>query len=178
MIIKAKKSAIIRIIGAILILIGLCLSIVSKIQIIDSFVGSFLWIIVILPWIISYIILKLLNDFINDNIKIISYLLIIYSLRIFIIAISWNLLSSMIIILNLFLNLLLLNSWNLSLSIYKKKKIIFVISGLSYIAGTLIFNLYVIFLGPLIIIIMVSGGMVIILITEYIMHKKGYLNYI
>ena len=178
MIIKARKSAIIRIIGAILIFIGLFLSIVFKIRIIESFIGSFLWIIIILPWIISYILLKLSNDFIINNFKRISYLLIIHSISFYVIAPIWNFLIATIILVSLCLDLLLLNSWNLSLTIYKKKKIIFFISGLSYIAGTIIFDIQVAFLEYLICTITISGGIAIILITEYHMHKKGYLNYI
>jgi len=178
MIIKARKSAVIRIIGAILIFIGLFLSIIFKIRIIESFIGSFLWIIIILPWIISYFLLKLSNDFIINNFKRISYLLIIYSISFYVIAAIWNFLIATIILVSLCLDLLLLNSWNLSLTIYKKKKIIFFISGLSYIAGTTMVNIQVAFLEYLICIITVSGGIATILITEYHMHKKGYLNYI
>lgn len=176
--IKAKKSTIIRIIGTILIFIGLCSSTLFNIQVIKNFIGNFIWISLIFPWIISFILLKLSNDFISKHIKIILYLLVIYSILIIFIVIIWNLLIATLIIFNFCLSLLLLNCWSLSLSIYKKKKIIFLINGISYISGAIIFNLQLIFLTTLISIITVGLGVAIILITEYNMYKKGYLNYI
>lgn len=176
--IKAKKSTIIRIFGAILIFNGLILSVIFNFLVIKSFLGYSLWLILIIPWIIFIIALKLSNDLICNNFKLILYLLIIHSIILSIIAVIWNLLIAMIVLLNFILNLLLLASWSVSLSIYKKKKILFLVSGFSYITGTLIFNLHVAFLGNLISIITVAGGIAIIVIIEYNMCKKGYLNYI
>jgi len=175
---KAKISTILRITGSILILIGLCLSLFFKTLFINDIIEAVLWIFIILPWILSFILLKLSIDFVRNNFKAVLFLLIILSSMIFFIVTIMNLSNAIIFGLNLCLVLLLLNTWYFSLSIFKKRKILFLLSGIIYILGTIILDMQIKFLGDILTIIIVSLGMIMILIIEYNMRKKGYLNYV
>ena len=80
-------------------------------------------------------------------------------------------------------NLFVISCWHFSFSIYKKEKILFIITGLGYILTTVSFKIYSLntqlglYIGsiPLFCVIL---GMCIILIAEARMKKKGLLNYI
>ncbi|TFG21908.1 MAG: hypothetical protein EU532_14795 [Promethearchaeota archaeon] len=176
--IKAKKSAILRFTGSILILIGLMISLIFRILFLDNTIGSIIWILLNLPWIMVSFLLKLSIDFVSNNSKKILLFLIIYSSLILLVLIMWNVLIAATVVFNFILSLLSLTSWYFCLSLYKKRKIVFLLSGIFYVSGSIFLNLKNDFLGTILSICIVGLGIVLILIIEFNLRKKGYMNYI
>jgi hypothetical protein len=79
--------------------------------------------------------------------------------------------------------ILIIINWHFSLSIFKKEKLIFLISGILYCILTFIFSLSSLILqlglllgiAPLVLVVL---GVLTIIIAEILMKKKGLLNYI
>jgi hypothetical protein len=181
MAIKAKGRTIFRIIGSIFILIGLCFSYILSYFFFKDFFSYLIVVLISLPWILFSSFLKLeLNRFTN-NAKIILIILMIYSIGMLLLIVIWNLLSSVSIILNTLSILFLLICWHYSLSLYKKEKILFIFGGIFFITSIFlicsIHNLQrnLIFIAD---IIFVGSGIIMILLIETSLRKKGYLNYI
>lgn len=179
--IKAKGRAFLRIIGSLMILVGLFLSIFLNLTFVNNIIGNLITIVIIIPWLLFSIVLKVeLNFFINNTNKVAIFLIIYSVFLVFIpIFISWSIFAIIIIITSL--NLLLLFCWHFSLSIYKLKKYIFLVSGLGYIIGTIWMNLQIISaISPIIVfsLIFIILGLILILGIEYHLRKIGYLNYI
>ncbi len=179
--IKAKGRATVRVIASLMILFGLILSIFLNIILVNDIIRNLIIIVIIIPWFLFSIMLKLeLNFFVNNTKKVAIYLTI-YSVSVGFISIilSWSILVIVIII--TFLNLLLLLCWHFSLSIYKLKKLIFLVSGLGYIIGTFCMNLLIVStIDDIIVfnIFLIFLGLILILAIEYHLRKIGYLNYI
>ena len=179
--IKARGRSYIRIVGAVLIFIGMCLAILLNFIFIPNIIGALLTILILIPWIFIFILFKLEIEYLNSNKKKLVFFLIIYSAIIFVVVILWNILIAILLAFNTSLNLFLLVSWYFSLSIYKQKKIIFLLSGLLYIVGNFYLSLQNQILGKpiiIIVIVIVSLGILMIITAEYSLRKKGYLNYI
>ncbi|TFG03221.1 MAG: hypothetical protein EU542_03055 [Promethearchaeota archaeon] len=179
--IKAKGRSYFRILGAVLIFIGMFLAILLNFIFIPNIIGALLAILILIPWILIFILFKLEFELINSNKKKLIFLLMLYTALILVLAILWNSVIAMLLTFNTSLNLFLLVSWYFSLSIYKQKKIIFLLNGLVYIAGSFYLTLQNQMLGnPIIIlvIVIVSSGMLMIITAEYSLRKKGYLNYV
>jgi len=181
----AKKEGLLRAIGSLIIFIGLFLSIISDFFLLDNFIYYLFLIILIIPIIIFVICAKLEWDIIRNYPKIALAFLSCYVLLMIIIGIltkPYNefLQQFSIIIIS---NILLITCWHFSLSIYKKEKIIFLISGLGFIITSFFFKVgliitqmgLIISFLPLILIIF---GMSLILVIETKMKKKELLNYI
>lgn len=179
--IKAKGRASLRVFASLVILVGLILSIFLNIMLVNDIIGNLIFIMIIIPWFLFSIVLKIELNFFINNIKKVAIGLTIYSVSVEFISLilSWSIFATVIIITSL--NLLLLLCWHFSLSIYKLKKQIFLVSGLGYIIGTFWMNLLIISTINDVIVfnmIFILLGLILILGIEYNLRKIGYLNYI
>ncbi len=179
--IKAKGRTTLRIIGSLMILLGLILSIFLNIFLVNNIIGNLIILIIIIPWLMFSTALKIELNFFINNTKKVAIALVIYSISIMFIPIilSWSIFAIVIII--TFLNLLLLLCWHFSLSIYKIKKLVFLVSGLGYIIGIFWMNLMIISAVIVVIVfnlIIIFLSLILILGIEYNLRKIGYLNYI
>ena len=179
--IKAKGRIWFRIIGAILLFLGICLAILLDFIFISNIIGVFIAILIVVPWIIIFIVFKLEIEYFNRNRKIFISILLLNSVTMFLLSILWNISNAIIIDIHAFLTLILSISWYFSLSIYKKKKIVFVLSGILFLFGFIFLSLKLYFLSDIFVILVVTFvclGMILILLIEYDMRKKKYLKYI
>ena len=183
--ILAKKEGFFRVLGTIIILIGLILSLILDFFIFNSALYYFIIIITLIPVIFLVICFKLEWSIIRNNTSAFFLILVFYLSLMIIIStlISPNdsyILPFVIIILS---NILFLLCWHFSFSIYKKEKKLFIITGSGYILisifyklGSLITQLgFYISIIPVFLLII---GMCLIIIVETRMKKKGLLNYI
>ena len=182
--IQAKKENLIRLLGMVLILFGLLISIA-----LDYFIHSFILyvfvLLIFIPWFALVVLLKLEIDFIVNKTVIFTVILIFYSIIMLLIGniLSTNATNSLIFISTIISNVLLVFSWNYAISIFKKKKLVFLIGGLGYCILTAIFRLIplmsqlflILSLTPL---SLVLFGMILIFLAELRMRKKGLLHYI
>ena len=167
--ILGKKEGICRLLGTTLILIGLILSIPFNYFILNNSLLYLLFILIGIPPFILSIFLKLEQDFIVKNSSKILFIIVTINISLIITAV--------------FFNLLLISCWHLSLSLYKKNKLIFIFSGLGYciinlflwFANFILNNLLVVILLPLLLALI---GIMLIIVAELSMKKKGLLNYI
>lgn len=179
--IKAKGRAIARIIGAIIILIGFINSLLFNYIFLDDFLTYLSIISIILPWFLFSIFLKLELDFCNNHLRIISITLTIYSIGMIIMTVLWHLADTINIIFISLALLALLTCWHFSLSLYKKQKTWFLLSGLFYIVVIILFCFQTSILDNLILhlnTLIVVVGMIIIILVELNLRKNGYLKYI
>jgi hypothetical protein len=176
--IKAKRKTIIRIIGAFFILAGLILSIIFNYFLNFS---SIITLLIIIPWFLLSIFLKLEFSWFGNNKYIIMIILSIYSIGFGTLILIMNPLNFLKYIFILVSILALLICWHFSLSIYRNEKVYFVLGGAIYISISIFLLLRMLFLyyiETIVEIIMVSFGLTTILLIEYLLHRKGYLNYI
>jgi hypothetical protein len=179
--VKAKGRATLRIIGSLIILVGLFLTISFNIVLVNNIIGNLIIIVILIPWMLFSIMLKLELNFFINNTKKVAIGLTTYSVSVVFISIILSCSIFAIIIIITSLNLLLLLCWHFSLSIYKLKKLIFLVSGLGYIIGTFCMNLQIIStINHSIVfnLIFIFIGLILILGIEYHLRKIGYLNYI
>ncbi len=179
--IKAKKEALIRVLGTVLILISFLATIVFNFFVFNLILNIFI-LLIALPWFLIIILLKLEKDFIVERQLIILILMIVYSVVMLLIG---SVLEDFLILLTFssVSNILILLCWHYALSIYKKEKLIFLICGIGYCVLTSIFLLPVFIsqiglilgIAPLISLIV---GMLFILVAETRMRNKQLLNYI
>ena len=175
---KAKRKTLLRIIGSIFILVGLILSIIYNLILNMDPIQV---IILITPWIFLSTSLKLEFSLAMNNKTMIILLFSIYTVGIYVLTIFWNPLNFINLFCIVDLTLALLVCWHFSLSIYRKQKIYFIMGGVIYIIITFFYRIHLGFLYCLELIIeliLVSFGIILILFIEYILYRKGYLNYI
>ena len=184
--ILAKKENLIKIIGTIIILFGLLVSLIFDFFLLNSNIPSYIFIIITIIPILSLIIcFKLELNIIRNNPREFFYITCCFLTLMIIIGVILRpndeyILSFIIIIIS---NLFVISCWHFSFSIYKKEKILFIMTGLGYIFTTVLFKIYSLKdqLGlciGLISLFCVILGTCIILIAEARMKKKGLLNYI
>jgi len=167
--IKGKKEGICRIVGSLLILIGLILSLILDYFILNNPLLYLFVILIVVPPLILSILLKL------ERIESIVLSALIFAFfDIFLIIIFFINVSSL---------LMLISSWHFSLSIYRKNKLIFHIGGFGYFILNIffwleIFNLDTTFIFNLIPLVITLLGFLLIIVAELKMKKKGLLNYI
>ena len=181
--IQGKKEGICRLIGTTLIFIGLVLSIPFNYFIFNNSLLYLLFILICIPPFILSIFLKLEQDFIVKNSLKILLIIVTINISLIITAIFFSSFLMIVFALIVSSNLLLVSCWHFSLSLYKKNKLIFIISGLGYC----IINLFLWFanyvLNSLFFVILLSLflvliGIMLIIVAELSMKKKGLLNYI
>jgi hypothetical protein len=181
MVIKAKGRTILRLIGAIFILIGLITSIFFNNIFLISFISYLMVVLITLPWFLFSTFLKLEIDLFTNNIKKVLMVLIIYSIIIVFLSSIQGFSVSLIIIYDSFTLLLLITCWHFSLSIYKREKLAFFFSGLAYIINIIILSSQLILLNHPIFVLdvaFVCFGMISVIIIEFNLRKKGLLTYI
>ena len=179
--VKAKGKTFLRILGAVLIFIGLISSSIFRISLFTDIIAYLIGSLIFFPWLAFLILLKLELGFFTSKSKVLFSFLTIYSLIIILINFTLDISSAFLILLEFLINFLLLCCWNFSLSIYKKKKILFLTTGLSYILIYIIYSLKINILNyPIIIvnIVIMILGFMIILIIELYLKRKGLLKYI
>lgn len=180
--IKGKKESLLRVLGMVLILFGLIASLIFDFFIIDT--GLYiLTVLVMLPWFILIVLLKLEKDFFVENMVKFFLALSIYSVVIIIIGIigastAFVMLYIMIVI----SNILIIFCWHYALSIFKKEKLIFLIGGIGYCVLVIVFKLSLFLLLGMILglvpLVFVILGIFLIIIAEMRMKRKGLLNYV
>ena len=179
--IQGKKEGFFRILGSFLILLSLILSILFNILAVNNLLFYLLLLIIVFPLFLLSVLLKLEQDvFVKNSSKL---LLLLTAVNIIINIIVFFLSNSILIIKFLLIecsDLLLICCWHFSLSLYKRRKIIFALSGLlSYVLNNILwFSLgeilvIIIFLMPTFLL-----GLFLIIFAELRMRKKGLLNYI
>ena len=181
--IQGKKEGICRLTGTTLILIGLVLSIPFNYFILNNLLLYLFFILIGIPPFILSIFLKLEQDFIVKNSSKILFIIVTINISLIITAVFFSSFLMIVFALVVSSNLLLVSCWHFSLSLYKKNKLIFIFSGLGYciiylflwFASFILNNLLVIILVPLLLALI---GILLIIVAELSMKKKGLLNYI
>lgn len=175
--IKAKGESLSRIIGMVLILIGLVLSIFLDFLVIINALLIILLILIETLWFIFSLFLKLEKNFFIEHVIKISIILSCFSIVLIILGIVFSTANStfFLFVFKVISNLLIIICWHFCLSLYKKEKLIFFFSGTGYIIITLIYGITAFAVIPL---MLITLGIVIIIISEILMKKKGLLNYI
>jgi len=185
--VKGKVETIIRLIGSTSILISIILSILANFLIIHDIILFLLYLIFTLILLSMSIMKKTEQKFyIKYNLVILIVTLILSIILIFIGYIyHFNENLGFILFSLYFISILssisIIACWHYSLSIYKIKKYYFTISGI----GNIILNLFSFTISmnnnALFLILpthLTLIGLLLILVSEKIMKKKGYLNYI
>jgi hypothetical protein len=181
--IQGKKEGIFRLTGTILIIISLAFSMIFNYFILNNSVLYLILILINVPPLILSILLKLELDVITKNsLKFIFTISTIF-LSLIIVTIFFHSILMIKFVLIVSSNLLLIICWHFSLSIYKKKKLIFIFSGTGYciiifilwLANFVSYSFLVFILIPLVLVLI---GILLIVVAELSMKKKGLLNYI
>ncbi|MFX0074381.1 MAG: hypothetical protein ACFE96_02990 [Candidatus Hermodarchaeota archaeon] len=179
--IRGKKEGFFRILGSFLILMSLILSVLFKLLAINNLLVFLLLNLLVLPLFLLSVLLKLEQDFfVKKWITILLFLAVVDVIINIVVFFSYNLSLFIKFVLFECSDLLLIICWHDSLSLYKKRKIVFALSGFfSFVLNCIIwFSLgniifIFVFLMPTLIL-----GILLIIIAELRMRKKGLLNYI
>lgn len=177
--ILAKKEGAMRLAGYGLIFLGAIISLFLDFALLNYCALYFITISIIIPWIMFIFGEKLQKELIMDNFKYLIYFLILYTLGLYLIGIIFCTTQTTLLPF-IFLttsNLMAWICWHVSISIYKIRKYLFLISGIFYIIISIIYRVIPLITTTLPLILIVSG-MGIIILAEYRMKKKGLLNYI
>lgn len=182
--IQGKGYLSIRILGMILIFLVFLAQLMSDLILIGGLWERIILILIITPWFIVYLGLKFELSFFSAYNRLLFLILIIYSsLMNFMIIIGFFPLFEVdYIFFSNLVKIFLLTSWSFSLTIYKRKKLIFIVS--SFISS--IFLIISCWFYPFVFILILSIinlflymiGFLLILFSEYMLRKKGFLNYI
>jgi len=181
--IQGKKEGICRLIGNILFLISIIISISFNYFILNNLILYLILILINLPPLILSILSKLELDVITKNSSKFLFTISTIVISLIIVTIFFNSFLKIKFVLIVSSNLLLISCWHFSLSIYKKKKIIFIFSGTGYcilifillLANFVSYSFLVLILFPLLLVLI---GIMLIIVAELSMKKKGLLNYI
>ena len=188
---QGKKEGIRRLKGSMMLLLVIFMSIFFDYFILNNPFLYLLFILICIPPFILSIFLKLEQDFIvKHSPKILAIIVIIISLIITIVFFIPSLMFLFALVVSS--NLLLISCWHFSLSLYKKHRLIFIYSGSGYCIinlflwfahlilniftySILFYHLLAAILLPLLLALI---GMLLIVVAELSMKKKGLLNYI
>ena len=180
----AKHEMIIRFTGAIIFLLGVIFTIIIDLILLENIFSNItLLLIVVILFLFSFSV-KLDLSFTRRHILL--NLIFVSSICLLLLIFGSIFIQSHILVIFLLIsvsNIIAIISWHFSLSLYKKKKIIFVVGCLIYVLLSLllriglspIYSKQLVGILPLFLIII---GMMCILISERLMMKKGILKYI
>ncbi|MFX1477673.1 MAG: hypothetical protein ACFFCI_06045 [Promethearchaeota archaeon] len=181
MVILGRNKIYLRFVGAFCILAGLMLSITFSIVLLLTVYLFFL--LVVGPMIILSSCIKIEIKIVNNNLKAFLIIILVFSLLMTIIGIilikKFSIGLSFIVF--LISNILAIICWHYSLTLYRKKKNLFIISGLGSITLSILYCLFKFKWCQLLGILpsaLMFCGMLMILITELVMKKRGLLNYL
>jgi len=177
--ILAKKQGAMRLIGYALIFLGAVLSLVFDLFLLNSCQLPFITLSIVIPWILFIFCEKFQKDLLMENYLYWFLFLVIYTFGLYFMGIRFCT-SQTTLLPFIFLttsNLMAWICWHVSISIYKIRKCIFLISGIYYCVISLIFRIIPLNIN-IIPLILIAGGMVVIILAELKMKKKGLLNYI
>ncbi len=177
--ILAKKQGAMRLIGYGLLFLGAVFTLVFDLVLLNSCQLPFVTLSILIPWIFFIFCEKLQKELLMDNYLYWFLFLVIYTFGLFLMGII-TCTSQFTLLPFIFLttsNIMAWICWHISISIYKIRKLIFIISGIYYCVISLIFRIIPLNISILPL-ILIAGGMVIIIVAELIMKKKGLLNYI
>ncbi len=174
-----------RIIGSLLIIISFGITIILDFSILNNIITFIFDILTIMIWFFIVISFKLEVEVIVEKVEKIIMPVLVYTIAMVTAgaASTTNSLFSVAFIFITISNIFCLLCWHFSLSIYKKEKIAFFVTGILYILITLILRLLLI-VSPIPLTIFIvsllsfSIGFLLIIYAEYNMKKKGLLNYI
>ncbi len=178
--VQAKKEGILRFFGMILVLIGIILSIACDILILNDFLLILLYLLALIPWILIVVLLKIESELIEDRVVPFITFAVSISTVIIVIGLIYKIaeIRSVTFVFLCVSIIALLIGWHFVISLYKKEKYVFFTGIVVYLVLTIIFRvLYGNLLGVLSFVIVLIGT-VLVLIIEYLMRKKGLLNYI
>jgi len=183
--IEIKKIGLYRFIGASLILIGLFTSLFLDYFVLNNWILFFIIITINVMWLFLSIVLKLEIVFFKDNLTKILLLLGVSSIVLTIIALFFSVNPFIrILILTLPISTFLLTvCWHFSISIYKKEKVISILTGIGYVSLSIFFKIHILIIQFGIItsitpIFLVIVGFLMIILTELHMKRKGLLKYL
>lgn len=182
--IKGKRYFSIRLLGMVILFFSFLIQLILNLIFLDDLFGRILIFIIIFPWFCSYLSIKFEFSYITNSKTVVFIFLFIYTLIIIILILLdvISFLSTSYIIFQSLFMILLLTSWNFSLSIYKKKKIIFFLSGILCIIINLVsikyyfksFFFSISFINSILILM----GIISIFLMEKLLKRKGLLKYL
>lgn len=180
--IKGKKESLIRILGMVLILLGLFTSLIINYFIV-SIILYLLVILIFIPWFILIILLKLEKEFFVDNMPKLFVILICYTVVLIIMGFIISYAESVVFLISGVSIILIIFCWHHALSIYKKEKLMFLLSGIISIILEIAFKISILilligFLLALASILLIILGIIAVMFAELRMRKKGLLNYV
>ncbi len=179
--IKGKKESLIRVLGMVLILIGLFTSLIFDYFII-SITIYLLVILIFIPWFILIVLLKLEKEFFVDNMPKLFVILICYTVVLIIMGFIINAAESIVFLISGISIILIIFCWHYALSIYKREKLIFLLSGIISSILALVFkiSLLIVYIGlfALASMLLIVLGIIAVIFAELSMKKKGLLNYV
>ena len=167
--------------GMILILLGLFVLLILDYYIF-SIIIYLLVILIFIPWFILIVLLKLEKEFFVDNMPKLIVILLCYTIVLIIMGSIINTAESIVFLISGISIILIIFCWHYALSIYKKEKLIFLLSGV--ISSILVFIkisiaiLIIALLLAAISIILIVLGIIAVILAELRMKKKGLLNYV
>ena len=181
--IKGKIENLLRFSGFILILFSFISSFIFDYFLFD-FVIYFFIIIIIIPYFIILFSIKLELNLTIENQKIVLFITMLNSIVFLIFGLIFfqkDLIFPFLI--SIITNYLLIVNWKYALSVYKKKKMIFIITGVFYCIFTITFRFFIfvkqmLFSISVLPIILLIIGMLFIIITELLMKKRKLINWL
>ncbi len=183
--IKSKAENTIRFSGLFLITTAIPLTIVSDIIQIEYILFLLIYIFSVIPWLCFYVAWKLtVNGVIersqNIQIALLGYSIILFLLPVSFIKIHFSRMDYLAWVFQILKVLSLLVCWNFSISIFKKRKVLFLFFGGLYCVLMVLFLLLSLELRVLSLLSLTLTiiGMCCISLSEYMMFRKGDLKYL
>ena len=193
--INAKIETLIRYLGMIFLFIAIPFTIISDYTLMNNSFIFLLYIMSFFLWFLFFLLSKFAIDLIINNEILFQKLLIIFTCIMGIVSILLIILLMEVGLVILYLIrtisiIMLICCWNFSLSIFKRKKYIFIISGVIYLLLTLIIDIFFLNINEFLDIFVFENffgifsilltliGIIFIILGELRMKKKGLLNYI
>jgi len=128
------------------------------------------------------VLLKLEKEFFVDNMPKLFVILICYTVVLIIMGFIINAAESTVLLISGISIILIIFCWHYALSIYKKEKLIFLLSGVIASILALVFkiSILILYIGlfALASMLLIILGIIAVIFAELSMKKKGLLNYV